>query len=285
MTLTSNTMEWLNQNRRRSYPLVRDEWRSKVSASSRPMLDCVLLDALVFDADAIGEENLILDRVKVEQDHTTVFMTYGSSQFKISLSGGEESGERSYECWRGIIRGSGIVGASVSLSFSSHAYVISAIGVGDWELGCAVIPSRVVRLSDGTGVEYVSTNGSIRVDGHEDPVDVDGDVVLEDGYRTSPIVFDGDVLVRVGTRYGCDPCKYDYAEAGVVDCRMPLFFFCGQNGINSGNVNMTGGRGVSVTQGGTYTVEDKDSKCDGLTIPCIEIVATRELLDISGPVS
>lgn len=107
--------------------------------------------------------------------------------------------------------------------------------------------------------------------------------MLEDGYRTSPIVYGGRVFVRVGRRYGLDPCHYDFGDASARDCRRPLFFFCGQNAINNGNIVLRGGRGISVMQGGTYEVNDPKSKANGRSVPCIEIVAGRELLDICRP--
>lgn len=293
MTLTSNTMEWLNQNRHRAYPFASEEWRSRVASDGNAGLDCVLLDALVFDADSNGDETLVMESVEVTPDkvkdngavvpgNTVVWFKYGDTRFKVMLSGGDDSGEGSYECYSGALPGNGVVRASVSLALSSHAYIQNAVGAGSWEIGCCVLPTRVISLTDGEGVEKIITNGSCKVRGNEEPADVSGDVVLEDGYRTSPVVYNGDVLVRVGKRYGYDPCHYDYGEKGSVDCRNPLFFFCGQNAVNSGNVILSGGQGVSVTQGGTYTIDDESSKCNGMTIPCIEITAGRELRDMSA---
>ena len=40
------------------------------------------------------------------------------------------------------------------------------------------------------------------------------------------------------------------SPSSAVSCnRKPLFFFCGQNAINSGNVVLKGGYGISVSQG------------------------------------
>lgn len=275
MTLTAKTMEWLDQNRRRSYPMEREAWRMMVDPASG--LDGVLLDAIVFDASADGTESLYVDSVSVSDDSTTVSMTYGSRQFSVSLSGGSASGCGSYEQ---VNMSSG--SARMSFSFSSHAYLLDTVGKGSWKLGCRVLSTRVVTLSDGRGVDSIDVNGSNGVDKH-DPGSADGEVVLEDGYRTSPVVNRGRVLVRVGKRYGLDPCKYDFGESGVTDCRRPLFFFCGQNAVNSGNVNIGGGMGVSVTQGRKYTVRDPSSKCNGMSIPCIEIVAGDELRHLCRP--
>lgn len=281
MTLTSKTMEWLNQNRRRSYPMKRDAWREEVSPASG--LDCVLLDAILFDSDANGDERLILTRIRVLENSTRIALKYGDSEFGLVLQGGEVGGEGSFECVRGVVRGSGMRGASVSLVLSSHAYIHSEVGEGEWELNCPVLESRVIRISDGMGVDGVSVNGSEGVSGHDSPSAASGDVVLEDGYRTSPIIYGGKVFVRVGRRYGYDPCKFDFGDDGSRDCRRPLFFFCGQNAINNGNIALRGGKGISITQGRTYFVDDADSKANGKSVPCVEIAAGRELLDICKP--
>ena len=281
MTLTSRTMEWLNHNRHRSYPMKRDEWREKVSPESG--LDCVLLDAVIFDADAKGDEVLSLVRVMVREADTRVVFSYGGRLFGVRFSGGDESGEGSFKCVRGVVGGSGLRGASVSLVLSSHACIRSVIGDGEWDVNAPVLDSRVIRVSDGMGVDGISANGSEGVSGHDSASEATGDVVLEDGYRTSPIIYGGKVFVRVGRRYGYDPCKFDFGDAGSRDCRRPLFFFCGQNAVNNGNIVLRGGKGISVSQGRTYTVRDSKSKCDGMTIPCVEIAAGRELLDICRP--
>lgn len=283
MTLTSKTMEWLNHNRHRSYPMKRDEWREKASPTSG--LDCILLDATLFDPDAKGDESLMVSRVKVAESSTRIAFIYGGRMFGVVLSGGEEIGDGSFERVRGVVEGSGARGASVSLVFSSHAYIRSVVGDGEWKLDSPVLDSRVVRVSDGIGVDGISVNGSEGVSGHDSASKASGDVVLEDGYRTSPIIYGGKVFVRVGRRYGYNPCKFDFGDAGSRDCRRPLFFFCGQNAVNNGNIVLRGGKGVSVSQGRSYTVMDAKSKCNGMTIPCVEIVAGRELVDICNPVA
>lgn len=282
MTLTDRSMEWLNQNRKRAYPCVRDEWRSLDVTAANHSLDSVLLDALVFDAESGLSKDLSIESVSVTPDKTVVEFNYGEYGFAAEFTGGSESGETSFECKTGKIDADGTSPVSLSLTFSSHAYLLDVLGEGEWRIGCRILPTRVLRMTDGAGVSRLSTNGSSKVDGHEEATDVTGDVVLEDGYRTSPIILNNKLNVRVGTRYGYDPCNYDFGDAGSRDCSVPLFFFCGQNAINSGNVVLSGGRGINVSQGGTYTIDDKASKCDGMTIPCVEIVAGRELLDLAG---
>ena len=281
MTLTTRSMEWLNQNRRRAYPLVRADWRRTNPPEAGR--DAILLDALVLDADAMGTERLTLVAATVEHDRTTIRLRYGATDFAVALTGGVVSGEGSFACLRGVIRGSGAFGATVTLVCSSHAYLLENLGEGSWTWNCPVLPARVISLSDGAGVAGVKTQGSAGVADHETHSTASGDVVLEDGYRTSPIVSGGRVFVRVGRRYGLDPCHYDFGDASSRDCRRPLFFFCGQNAVNNGNIVLRGGRGISVRQGGTYEVNDPKSKVYGKRIPCIEIVAGQELLDVCRP--
>ena len=278
MTLTSKTMNWLNQNRRRSYPVRRDEWREKVSPASG--LDGVLLDASVFNNDADGSEEFSIAGVSVSPDRTRVSMKYGETEFSVALSGGGVSGEESFDVRRGALPGEART-VTVSLVFSSHAYILSTLGEGTWDLGCRMLQSRVANLSDGFGVDGVSVNGSVCVPGHESPAVASGDVVLEDGYRTSPVIHRGKVIVRVGRKYGKNPCHYECGDVNATDCRIPMFFFCGQNAINGGNVVLSGGRGISVTQGRTYTV--KTGRLAGRSIPCIEIAASSELMDAYHP--
>ena len=266
--------EWLYQNRRRSYPMDREPWRKVVSPESG--LDCVLLDALVFDADAKGDEELVLKHIAVSPEGTLVGMRYGSTDFQLTMRGGSVSGEGSVEKVRLLVHGAGERAAFVSLALSSHEYIRSVLGVSSGserrDFDCRVMPTRVIRLQDGFGVDFFTVNGSYGVEGGV--AAPSGDIVLEDGYRTSPVVYNGKVVVRVGSRYGLNPCKYDFGyRVGLGDkCKEPLFYFCGQNGVNSGNVVLKGGKGIMVRQGGTYKGK-----------PCIEIVAGRELMDLYNP--
>lgn len=277
--MTSETMGWLNQNRYRSYPMCSGEWRGKVSPGSG--LDVVLLDALVFDGDSSAVRSLVLSRISVSSDRTEATFSYGGSEFSVVLSGGDQSGEGSFERVKGAISCGGDRNAAFSLAFSSHAYIRGVLSDGVWELGCRVLPSRVMCMSDGLGVDYVSTKGSKGVAGREAAADASGDVVLEDGYRTSPVISNGRVLVRVGRRYGYNPCRHDFGDEDQVDCKKPLFFFCGQNAVNGGNVILKGGAGVGVVQGRSYAV--RDGTCAGRSVPAIEIIADKSLLDIYKP--
>lgn len=276
--VTSIAQNWLDENRHRAFPMDRSEWRKSVSPESG--LDCVMLDATLFDPGASSEERLDVSSVSVSESMTTVSMRYAGKTFSVGLTGGDVHGEGSFDARAMLIDGAGEEKASVKLVFSSHAHILENVGTGEWELGCRVERARVIWMPCGTGVDGIRVNGSKGVIGVARQKTASGSVVLQDGYRTSPVISGGKVVVRVGTRFGIDPCGFDLDDGGTRDCSRPLLFFCGQNAINSGNVVIKGGRGISVSQGRTYTVNDRSSKCDGKKIPCIEIVAGQELLDI-----
>ena len=275
MTVTDRAIGWLDQNRHRSYPLERDGWRRVASATSG--LDCVILDAMLFDQCASGDEEMVLESIQVTQEKTIVTVSYGG--VKINVETLPDGTGRAYETVN-LKFNVGDRKASVTMSFSSHEYILENVGEGIWKFGCRFLKSRCISLSEGSGVSGISSNGSSGVDGHGDSSTAAGSIVLEDGYRTSPIIWNGEVFVRVGRRYGLDPCRYDYGEDGSRDCRKPLFFFCGQNAINGGNIVIKGGRGISVAQGRTYEVRDRNSRMFGKSVPCVEIIAGKELSDI-----
>lgn len=277
MTVTDRAIEWLDQNRHRAYPFESSGWRAVVPQSSG--LDCVVLDALVFDSSSGSVSDFVIESINVTDERTEISMSYSGASFSVNVEPSE--GDRDFETIRFDIDAGGR-NVSASMSFSSHAYILEKVGKGAWEIGCRLLRSRVVSLSDGEGVSGIRTNGSSGVSGHSSPSTSAGEVVLEDGYRTSPIVWNGRVFVRVGTRYGLNPCKYDYGEDGSTDCRKPLFFFCGQNAVNNGNIVLKGGRGISVAQGRLYEVRDQNSRLYGKKIPCIEIIAGSELLGMYG---
>ena len=284
MTITDNTMEWLNQNRYRAYPMRFEEWREKASPESG--LDAVLLDVQLFDNRAAGLGDLRLISVDITHERTQVAMEYANSTINLpALTGGEVSGPGSYISLRASIASPTAPDCKISLSLvlSSHAYLLDRIGVGHWDIGCRALPSRVVSMTDGAGVDGIITNGSLGVSGHEEAAAVSGAVVLEDGYRTSPIIRNGRVVVRVGARQGKNPCHYKRQSGEAIDCREPLMFFCGQNAINSGDVQIRGGKGINIEQGRLYTI--KTGALAGRTIPCVEIVAGDELLDTYQPVN
>lgn len=270
--MNSRHMDWLNQNRNRAYPLVQEEWRKHVDPESG--LDCILLDALVVNAGIDPESRkLYIKSIVTRPTKTTITINYAGENATVEMSGGSVDGPESFETIRGLWSHAEEMGCAVpiALVFSSHEYIYSKLGSFSRTFpdnGIPLMPTRQVNLTEGHGVSGIMVNGSANV--HGGGV-ISGDVVLEDGYRTSPVVQDGRVLVRTGSRYGIDPCHYPVDTRGK-DCSRLLFFFCGQNAINSGNVNINGGRGITVDQGRKYN-----------GIPCVEIKASKELLELYSP--
>lgn len=268
MTLDAKSMGWLNHNRFRSYPMEREAWRDAVGAGSP--LDCVLLDAVVFDAtDGSEGRALVMTECDVGDDHTDARFSYGDIPFSVRLEGGETSGEASFESCRMTLEvdDSGVP-VCLSMVFSSHAFVLEAAGRGRRTMRVPAMPSRIVRIPGGHGLDAIHVGGSAGAAGGGD---VSGDVVLEDGFRTKSVVRDGAILVKVGPGYGKEPCGSDPDAED--QCSNLMFFFCGQNatGSKSGNVALSGGRGVTVSQG------------EYRGTPCVEIVADSELMSIYRP--
>ena len=270
--MNSRYMDWLNQNRHRAYPFVQEEWRKYADPESG--LDCILLDALVVNAGIDPEpRKLYIKSVVSLPAKTIITINYAGDTTVVEISGGSVDGPESFETLRGSWSHTGGMGCAVpiTLVFSSHEYIYSNLGSINRTFpgnGMPLMPSRYVNLTEGHGVSGIQVNGSATV--HGGGV-ISGDVVLEDGYRTSPVVQDGRVLVRTGARYGIDPCHYP-VDTRDDDCSRLLLFFCGQNAINSGNVNINGGRGITVEQGRKYN-----------GIPCIEIKTSKELLELYSP--
>lgn len=281
--MTHKTIDWLNANRFRAYPLVEGPG---LVAGGRIVPSCVLLDCLVFDTRPIDHvPEMEFTGFDVEEGRTVVSFSYDGMEAEYSISGDYPSGFVS-------VKSSGAGGApnqafDIKLVFSEHKYILDHVGIGSWRFRGRVMPSNVVSVR-ASGVSGLSVGGS----SHVGPSGTArGIVVLEDGFRTMPTVRNGNVVVRVGRKYGLDPCSYD-GRKSVPDakCDDHLLFFCGQNAVDSGNVVLRGGPGVSVSQGRKYTspVDIPDSYGNvgiraGESVPCIEISATSALLGIYSP--
>lgn len=300
MTLTTRSMGWLNQNRYRAYPFRNDEGliqtktdlQSVTGVAKERIPDCVLLDALVIDTRKESEEtSLVATGYTVAADSTQVSFTYGGESFTLTLTGGAISGEKSFNRISGNLmpKGAGWTRpVQISLVFSSHACIHANVAEGTYAFTGTVLPTRIVRFPGGSGIDGLATNGSTNVQAGGTAT---GTVVLEDGYRTMPVIQNGRVFVRVGPNYGLDPCHYAVESSSLgPGCDELLFFFCGQNAVNSGNVVLRGGPGVNVTQGRSYLVtrailndDQSVAAAVGEKIPAIEITATSDLLGLYRP--
>ena len=281
--MTQKTLDWLNANRFRAYPFVNDEG---LVFKGRRIPDCVLLDCLVFDTRPLDHvPKLVFAGFDIEEQRTVVSFSYDGIDAEYSISGDYPSGVVS-------VKSSGAGGApnqafDIKLVFSEHKYILEHVGLGSWRFNGIITPTNIVSVR-ASGVSGLSVGGSAYVG---QPGTATGVVKLEDGFRTMPTVRNGKVVVRVGRKYGLDPCTYAGREVDTdAKCEDHMLFFCGQNAIDSGNVVLKGGPGVSVSQGRKYKapVDLFDSYGNigvraGEKIPCIEVAAAGELLDIYVP--
>jgi len=285
--MTGKILDWLNSNRFRAYPLVND---SGIIVDGKRIPDAVLLDCHITDTRSIGRIPVLeFTKIEVSASGTTVYFIYDGITSTIHLTGGGISGDDSFTKIVGTLQGSGFSSfVHFSFTFSSHAYLISNVGAGTWCFSGRVLPSKVVSIT-ASGVSGITTNGSY---GIQSPGVATGHVHLVDGYRTQPRIESGKVVVRVGTNYGYDPCHYQVESSSSDDdyCKDLLFFFCGQNAITSGNVVIQGGPGITVSQGKTYTAHDdlydtygRVGIHKGEQVPCVEVIASSELLNIYRP--
>lgn len=285
--MTSKTLDWLNSNRFRAYPFVNDRG---IIVNGARIPDCVLLDCMVMDTRDIQDPpELIFTGITVEETYTDVFFSYGDIKTSYRIGSDPSSIEGTFVKVRGRINGD-IPSRFVQMRFvfSSPSYIYNSVGTGSWQFNGKVLPTKVVSVK-ASGVSGIKTNGSLLIQGAGTAT---GDVHLVDGCRTQPGIKNGKVIVQVGTKYGEDPCWYKKPpeESENVDCSDLMLFFCGQNAINSGDVSISGGPGVNVTQGRKYTAKHdiidtygKVGISAGESVPCIEIVATTDLLNIYRP--
>ena len=291
--MTEKVLDWLNHNRFRAYPFVNDEG---LICNGTRIPDCILLDCLVMDTRKdVDSPDLVFTEIDVTTERTHVSFKYNGVPYThdLTTNNGQSSVTR--------VDGSSISGMDMDLVFmkmvfSSHDYILQNVGEGNWKFSGKVLPSKIISVP-ASGVSGISMNGSSYIEGFDSPGVAIGDVTLVDGFRTQPVIHNGKVVVKVGTAYGEDPCHYreddpEYAEhkRKTAACDGLMFFFCGQNVIDNGNVSIEGGPGVIVKQGGTYTAKsdiidtyDEIGIEAGETLPCIEVIAAPSLLKLYRP--
>ena len=291
--MTTKTLDWLNANRFRAYPFVND--RGLVCNGMR-IPSSVVLDALAVDTGRRSSiPELIFTKIEITSENTSLELNYAGQVYTYSYSGGTESGEGSF-----IVVRDNHQTANASLHFrlvlSSHAYNLSHAGCGSWSFRGRILPTKVVSVT-ASGVSGLLVHGSqgdnsVWPDDYGKDGKVKGVVTLKDGYRTMSTIQNGRVIVRVGTKYGEDPCHHYWGDVQETNpsCDDRLLFFNGQTADIRGNVNFQGGPGVSITQGRKYVAKkdilDSYGKVGirkGEEIPCLEISATSELLRIYTP--
>lgn len=290
--MTEKTLDWLNQNRHRAYPFVNDDG---LVYNKKRIPDCVLLDCIVVDTrnhDKIPE--LVFTKIQVESNRTVVMFSYAGSDYSYTLlPSNTDTSDTTITTVDGrLVSNLDNELLYIKLVFSSHNYILNEAGAGTWLFHGKVLPTKIISV-ESSGVSGIRVNGSSNVDGFDAQGTATGEVHLVDGYRTQPVIQDGNVVVKVGTMYGEDPCHYsnglDQEDAGT-QCDDLLLFFCGQTGSTSGNVVIEGGPGVTVKQGSLYKAKEDISDTygnvgiqEGEEVPCIEIIASTDLLNIYRP--
>lgn len=282
--MIKKTLDWLNGNRFKAYPFLNNE---NIVVKNKHVPKCILLDCLVTDMGKYETPpQLIFTYFKVTPDVTTVKFEYASKEVTLEIHSTEEDPESLY---RWVLNHTEEFPTTyMKFVFSSHTYIYNSVGEGEWNFRGQVLPSKVISAPI-SGVSSIKTNGSLLV--NEEPKSIVGDIILEDGFRTQPVIQNKNLVVKVGTNYGIDPCLYaGYEKLTRNNCDSLLFFFCGQNAINSGSIVFQGGSGVSITQGKKYTIkkdiEDTFGEVGakkGEQIPCVEITATQALLNVYTP--
>lgn len=274
--MTQKTLDWLNQNRFRAFPLVNDEGlvADGIRIPVGFILDCQVMDMRQIDRIP----KLVFTGLVITDGNYTVSFEYDGTTGSCTV----EDGEFGYVRKNALLLDGQVHSTFV---FSSHKWLLEHVGTGTWSFTGQVFPTRIVTVR-GSGVSGIQTNGSHNV---QSGGIATGDVHLTDGYRTQPVVDGGRVLVKVGTKYGLDPCHLPSDGIQQTPCDDLLLYFCGQDARATGNVIIGGGSGVDV-RNGIY-----EAKCDipdsegnvgiaaGEKVPCVEICATRELLNIYRP--
>lgn len=285
--MTTKVLDWLNNNRHIAYPFVNDAGLV-VSGSRIP--DCILLDCLVVDTRFdVPPSDMVFTGFEVTDKYTEVTFTYSDKTYTHRIPDSDSDSTISKYLGRVDDHVNGGM-LEITLTLSSHRYIIDNVGKGVWKFFGQILPSKIIRVP-ASGVNGISTKGSYKVEGFELPGIARGDVHLVDGFRTQPVVHDGKVLVKVGTGFGYDPCHYKGRyDVKRTSCDELLLFFCGQNAITSGDISLEGGPGINVEQGRTYTAKEDilDSHGNigirkGEEIPCVEIIATSSLKRLWKP--
>lgn len=290
--MTERILDWLNQNRFRAYPFIND---NGLVYDNKRIPECFLLDCLVVDTRHLNSiPELIFTRIQVTNNSFTFDFTYNGANFSHTIqSNSAEPADSTVVTVKGsLISGLENEFLYVKFVFSSHRYILENVGTGIWNFTGKILPTKIIS-STASGVSGLDVNGSAHVPDFNAHRITTGDVHLVDGYRTQPVIQNGSVVVKVGTMYGEDPCRYNdllSREEADTSCDDLLLFFCGQNGGTSGNVVIEGGAGVTVKQGSYYKAKEDILDTygevgihEGEKVPCVEVVASTDLLNIYRP--
>src|SRR5574344_2365210 len=183
--MTSKTEEWLNSNCYRAYPLMNDSRSAAAVGSGLPLsaiLDVFLCD---YSSDS-GGGSLLLSEIDIGESGTDVAFMYAGKQISVYVPVGEGM-------YSASVLVSGWDGPAIlcgTFSKPSGSDCMSLIFPASERP--EVIPTRVLRLPGGSGINSILVNGSDE-DSMAGRGSVTGRVHLRDGYRTQPVISGGKV--------------------------------------------------------------------------------------------
>ena len=215
----STLQEWLNRNAYRRFPLVEDSDMSCAGGLRLP--DSAVLDArfCLFGAHSGPVE---LTAVRIENGVATAFLSLpGGVRAEVSGNG--------YSTWSDGIERS----ARVCLGTGEDGYYILLKPV-------RFLPSRVMSVPYGIGADTITAGG----------VTATGDVRVSDGHNTTLSIRRNNLVLGIGRGDGLGVVCRQGASAITCDGRV-LYYLNGQKADSDGNIEISGGDGVSVSTG-TY---------------------------------
>jgi len=230
----STLQEWLNRNAFRAFPLEEDSDLSCAAAAgaARALPNGAVLDARFFlDGEgAVG--GVFLERVGISESGI-VSLEVSTPEGRMRLSGGPDSSRSEFQVLVASIGGchARVVAGSPE-SLAAHA--------GDYRLNAPprFLRSRVLAVPSGIGADTITCGG---VTGHGD-IRVANGVNTELGIRGNSLVLK--VRKGIGLGLDCPTLPTAFLCSGNV-----LYFLNGQKADSSGNIQIYGGEGVSVTTG------------------------------------
>lgn len=225
----SSVQEWLSGNAHRRFPLAED---SDLSCPGGPMPDSVVLDARIclFGLPEETDGPVLLEGADVGAD--------GSVALDMIFPGGTRS---RLEADAG--------GVASFLGGDCSIRIVTGRALADWNPPVGsyrlpkpveVLPSRVMRIPYGIGADRLLAGGR----------EATGDVRVQDGENTTLSVRNNSLVLSVRRGIGSGASCPEEAPSDTCGNRI-LYYLAGQKADSSGNIDILGGDGVSVSVG-TY---------------------------------
>lgn len=241
--------------------------------------DCAMetSDGLLFPDGILAEAVLIDTTTTAEDDESTAFLfegidyspsglalvfSYGAVVVKVPMASGnpyertvvtDNDGRIILKCvysgtWRAVLNDAG---------FSIPRALLKT--------PAKVLPTHVIRISYGLGLKHIKRGDA----------QIHGRVHLRPGYNATATIQAGGINVLVGRGLGLGQ-KCDGGVDSEKACSSFLLYINGQTAGDNGNINLTGGSGVSIGSAETKTTYM------GKQRPTIEVTATPALTERFG---